>query len=152
MWAVDTNILLYSADRCSPFHEVCRSSLERWRVGPAPMFLTWGVCYEFLRVATHPKVFPRPWSMPAALEFVSTLQRSRGVQMLTPTDRHTAVLAQTVAEIPALQGNDAHDLHTAVLMREHGISRICTRDAGFRRFAFLTPFDPTVVSPSGSPP
>jgi predicted nucleic acid-binding protein len=113
------------------------------------VFLTWGVCYEFLRVATHPKVFPRPWSMPAALEFVGTLQRSRGVQMLTPTERHAAVLAQTVAEMPALQGNDAHDLHTAVLMREHGISRICTRDAGFRRFAFLTPFDPMMEVTDG---
>lgn len=149
MWVVDTNILLYAADRSSPFHEVCRSRLERWRAGPAPMFLTWGICYEFLRVATHPKVFPRPWSMPDALGFVGALQRSRGVQMLTPTDRHAAVLAQTVAEMPALQGNDAHDLHTAVLMREHGISRICTRDAGFRRFAFLTPFDPTMEVTDG---
>lgn len=149
MWVVDTNILLYAADRSSPFHEVCRSRLERWRAGPAPMFLTWGICYEFLRVATHPKVFPQPWSMPDALGFVGALQRSRGVQMLTPTDRHAAVLAQTVAEMSALQGNDAHDLHTAVLMREHGISRICTRDAGFRRFAFLTPFDPMMEVTDG---
>ena len=149
MWVVDTDILLYAADRSSPFHEVCRSRLERWRVGPAPMFLTWGISYGFLRVATHPKVFPRPWSMQAALEFVGMLQRSRGGQMLTPTDRHAAVLAQTVAEMPALQGNDAHDLHTAVLMREHGISRICTRDAGFRRFAFLTPFDPMMEVTDG---
>ena len=35
-----------------------------------------------------------------------------------------------------------HDLHTAVLMRAHGISRICTRDTGFRRFPFLTVVDP----------
>lgn len=149
MWVVDTNILLYAADRSSPFHEVCRSRLERWRAGPSPVFLTWGICYRFLRVATQPKVFLRPWTMPAALEFVATLQRSRGVQMLTPTDRHAAVLAQTVAEMSALQGNDAHDLHTAVLMREHGISRICTRDTGFRRFAFLTPFDPMMEVTDG---
>jgi predicted nucleic acid-binding protein len=35
-----------------------------------------------------------------------------------------------------------HDLHTAVLMREHGISRIVTRDADFRRFRFLDVVDP----------
>ena len=33
-------------------------------------------------------------------------------------------------------------VHAAVLMREHGISRICTRDADFRRFPFLTVLDP----------
>ncbi len=40
------------------------------------------------------------------------------------------------------RGNLAHDLHTTVLMREHGISRICTRDTDFRRFPFLTVVDP----------
>ena len=35
-----------------------------------------------------------------------------------------------------------HDLHTAVLMRENGMSRTCTRDSEFRRFPFLTVVDP----------
>lgn len=42
-----------------------------------------------------------------------------------------------------------HDLHTAVLMREHDISRICTRDSDFRRFPFLMVIDP-VHQPRGS--
>ena len=58
------------------------------------------------------------------------------------TMRHAAVLAQTVAEHPDVRGNLAHDLHTAVLMREHGVSRICTRDSDFRSFPFLTVVDP----------
>ena len=62
--------------------------------------------------------------------------------MLTATPRHAAVLAQTLSELPELCGNLVHDLHTAVLMREHGVSRICTRDADFRRFPFLTVVDP----------
>jgi predicted nucleic acid-binding protein len=36
-----------------------------------------------------------------------------------------------------LSGNLIHGMHTAVLMREHGVARICTRDADFRRFSFL---------------
>ena len=35
-----------------------------------------------------------------------------------------------------------HDLHTAVLMREHSISRICTPDQDFRQFPFLDVVDP----------
>ena len=62
--------------------------------------------------------------------------------MLYPTSRHSEVLAQTLSELPEVRGNLFYDLHTAVLMREHGISRICTRDADFRRFPFLTVVDP----------
>jgi predicted nucleic acid-binding protein len=35
-----------------------------------------------------------------------------------------------------------HDVQTAVLMREHGIRRIYTRDADFHRFEFLEVVDP----------
>ena len=41
-----------------------------------------------------------------------------------------------------VRGNLAHDLPTLVLMREHGVSRICTCDFGFRRFPFLAVADP----------
>ena len=54
-----------------------------------------------------------------------------------------AVLSQTLAEFPDTRANGMHDLHTVVLMREHGISRICTMDSVFRRFPFLTVVGPT---------
>ena len=41
-----------------------------------------------------------------------------------------------------LAGNLLHDAHTAILMREHGIPQICTRDADFHRFSFLEVIDP----------
>ena len=62
--------------------------------------------------------------------------------MLRATDRHRAVLTQTLSELPDVRGNLIHDLHTAVLMREHGVSRICTRDTDFHRFPFLEVIDP----------
>lgn len=55
---------------------------------------------------------------------------------------NSALLADTLATVPDLRGNVPHDVHTAVLMREHGISRIRTRDSDFRRFPFLTVIDP----------
>ena len=55
---------------------------------------------------------------------------------------HAAVAKQVIAEFPWLAGNLLHDTHTAVLMREHGVGRICTRDADFRRFAFLEVVEP----------
>ncbi len=76
-----------------------------------------------------------------ARRFITALVASPGFELLA-TRRHAAILEQTVAELPDVRGNQMHDLHTAVLMREHGVSRICTRDTGFHRFPFLTVVDP----------
>ena len=142
MLVVDTNVLLYAADEDSEFHAPCRQRVEEWRRQPSPFFLTWGICYEFLRVSTHLRVFRQPWTAAAAQAFLNSLLAAPGLAVLRPTERHAAVLGQTLAEMPELRGNLMHDLHTAVLMREHGISRICTRDADFHRFPFLTIVDP----------
>lgn len=52
------------------------------------------------------------------------------------------MLVEVIADLPALAGNLFHDAHTAILMREHGIRRICSRDTDFHRFAFLEVVDP----------
>lgn len=142
MLAVDTNVLLYAANADSAFHEPCLRRLEGWRRDPSPTFLTWNVCYEFLKNATHSRVFPVPWEAGPAMRFLQALLASPGFTLLTATPRHEAVLEQTLAELPGLRGGVLHDLHTAVLMREHGISQICTRDRDFHRFPFLTVVDP----------
>ena len=97
---------------------------------------------DSLRVSTHRHVFRSPWTPADVRRFIAALLASPGFELLLATHRHAAVLEQTVAELPDIRGNQMHDLHTAVLMREHGVSRICTRDTGFHRFPFLTVVDP----------
>jgi uncharacterized protein len=145
VFVVDTNVLLYAADQDSEFHTACRRLIEDARTQPAPWFLTWGICYEFLRVSTHPRVYTRPWSPARARQFLDALLASSGLTLLTPTPRHASVLRQCLDEMPETRGNLMHDLHTAVLMREHGVSRIVTRDADFHRFDFLDVIDPLRV-------
>jgi hypothetical protein len=142
VFLVDTNVLLYAADEDSEFHARCRRLVRDWRQQPTPWFLTWSICYEFLRVSTHSRVFRRPWSAAAAQGFIDALHAAPGLTMLTATERHAAVLRHTLKESADLRGNQMHHLHTAVLMREHGISRIVTRDTDFHRFSFLKVVDP----------
>ncbi len=138
----DTNVLIYASDEHSEFHDRCLQLLEESRRDPYPAFLTWNICYEFLRVITHPRVFRPPWVAQEAWRFVESLLTSPGFNLLLPTDRHATVIGHTLSELPDVRGNMVHDLHTAVLMREHGVSRICTRDTDFHRFPFLTVVDP----------
>jgi toxin-antitoxin system PIN domain toxin len=142
MFVVDTNVLLYAADSSSPFHERCSASLARWRTRREPWFVTWGICYEFLRVATHRRVLRRPWEPGLAMSFIEALLASPGLTVLVETDRHADVARTVLDEVPAASGNLIHEAHTAILMREHGIRRIVTNDADFHRFGFLDVIDP----------
>jgi toxin-antitoxin system PIN domain toxin len=140
--AVDTNVLVYAANSTSQFHEPCRKWLDHQRRRPDAWYLTWAIVYEFLRVSTHPRILPRPWTASAAWSFITGLLASPGLDVLVPTQRHADVAGELIAELPELAGNILHDAHTAILMREHGIKQICTRDTDFNRFPFLEVIDP----------
>jgi hypothetical protein len=142
MFVVDTNVLVYAADEASPHHRRCLEQLDLWRRQAAAWYLTWGIIYEFLRITTHPRVMRKPWEAHQAWRFVEALLASPGLGILVATDRHAAVAAKVFEEIPHISGNLVHDAHTAILMREHGVRSIYTRDTDFHRFPFLDPLDP----------
>jgi toxin-antitoxin system PIN domain toxin len=144
MFVVDTNILVYAADEDSPFHERCRARLEEWRRQTTPWYATWGTVYEFLRVITHPRVFRQPWTGPQAWSFVEALLASPTFGLLVPSERHARVAAEVMRGAEYVRGNLFLDARTAILMREHGIKTIYTRDTDFHRFPFVEPVDPTV--------
>ena len=142
MFVVDTNVLVYAIVEACPEHAVCLERLERWRESQIPWFTTWPILYETMRVVTHRRAVRSPWKLDRAAGFVKALLASPSLKLLTPTGEHSSVLARTVEEVPGLAGSILHDLHTVVLMREHGIRRIVTRDADFHRFPFLEVLDP----------
>lgn len=144
MFVVDTNVLVYAANRSSPYHASCSALLADWRSQPSAWFTTWSIVYEFLRITTHPRVFRPPWTAAEAWRFVEVLLASPGLRVIAATEQHASVAAQVFADLPHLSGNLMHDAHTAVLMREHGLRRIYTRDTDFHRFPFLEPVDPII--------
>jgi toxin-antitoxin system PIN domain toxin len=142
VFVVDTNVLVYAADEDSPHHAPCNALVRESRERASAWYVTWGICYEFLRVVTHPRVFRRPWSLGDAWSFLDALLAAPSLGVLVPGERHREVVAEVVREIPHLAGNLVHDAHTAVLMREHGVRRIYSRDTDFHRFPFLELVDP----------
>ena len=142
MFVIDTNILIYGADRDSPDHSRCRALIESWRRQDTPWYVTWGIIYEFLRVVTHPRVLNQPLPSSQAWLFLDALFASPHLRILTETDRHRHVAEEVFAEVPGISGNLVFDAHTAILMRENGIRTIYTRDTDFNRFPFLDTVDP----------
>jgi toxin-antitoxin system PIN domain toxin len=142
MFVVDTNVFIYAAEQSGPEHARCREMVRSWQRRMEPWYTTWPILYEFLRISTHERVFRQPWSVSLAWNFVEALLASPGLRLLVQTQRHSQIAAQVFAELPELRGNVLHDVHTAILMREHGVRRVVTRDADFHRFPFVEVVDP----------
>ena len=53
MLVFDTNVLVYAFDEDSPFHDAYRDLVSQTRRNESQSFVTWSICYEFLRVTTH---------------------------------------------------------------------------------------------------
>lgn len=151
MFVVDTNVLAYAARADTEFHGPCREAIERWRAQQGAWFATWSIVYEFLRVMTYRGASRVPWTLAGAWGFVEALLASPGFKILGPTGRHAAVAAEVFRALPDLSGKRLHDAQIAILMREHGVRRIYTRDTGFFRFPFLEPVDPVrPAAPGGA--
>ncbi len=142
MFVVDTNILLYAINPGAPEHQQAATEIARYRSGTELWFLTWGVVYEFLRVGTHRAVFPRPLTLQQAWSWIETLRSSPACRMLFETERHHEILHELTARHPRLAGNPVHDLHTAALMLEHGVTEIRTADTDFHQFPFIRVVNP----------
>ena len=142
MLVIDTNVLVYAADEKAPEHSRCRLLLQSMREQASPCYVTWRILYEFMRVATHPNVFHNPFAPHDAWSFVTRLLESPGVGLLAETSRHAAVAKEVFEIVPGIRANLFFDAHTAIVMREHGITRIITRDTDFFRFPFLEVIDP----------
>ena len=142
MFVVDTNILLYAVDSHAVEHKICRDFVQKCRKQISPWHLTWGIVYEFLRVATHPRVFQNPMSITQAWQFVQSIMASPNLSLLVETGQHSEIASLVFDEVPLISGNLVFDTHTAILMREHGITKIFTRDTDFHRFPFLKVIDP----------
>ena len=139
---IDTNILLHAANSGSPDHRAAKRFLDEQCQSQSPWCTTWPILYEFLRVSTHSRVFPKPLKPRQGLDFIASLASREEVAILTATVRHLEVLEGIVGGLGHPAGNLFHDIHTATLMREHGVPEIITADTDFLQFTFLRVTNP----------
>lgn len=142
MFLVDTNLLVYAANRASPEHVRAALFLEGCRSGSETWSSTWSIFYEFMRVTTHPAILPRPLTLAQAWSFLRALAASPSFDLLLATSRHGEIVSGLADRHPGVRGNHMHDFHIAALMLEHGIREIRTADADFHRFRFLEVVNP----------
>jgi len=76
------------------------------------------------------------------VNFLDALLSVPNFRVLGGTDRHWSSLCDLVTELGEPSGNFFFDVHTAALMREHGIRRIASADNDFAKFTGLEVVNP----------
>ena len=131
MILLDTNILVYASVPADPRHAACRSALEDAARRPSEHALTWVNMFEYMRVATHPKVLSSPLSFSAAFQNVREL--ALRVALLHPGEKHLDYVARVAADLAPVRGDLVFDCRIAAILLENGASRILSFDTRFRR-------------------
>jgi uncharacterized protein len=131
---IDTNILLYAVNGDAPEHDPARSFLQKAIAAPGLWYLTEGICYEFLRVSTHARVFPQPLEATEAMTFLDSLIGTDRFEVLSAGADHWRWLREVIAQTGNPAGNLFFDIRTVALMREHGVREIYTADTDFLQF------------------
>ena len=90
----------------------------------------------YLRIATHPGIFESPLPPETAVTNLEALLRLPQVRTLAEEEGFWEVYRATTRGL-AIRGNLVTDAHLAALLRQHGVPRLYTNDADFRRFDFL---------------
>jgi hypothetical protein len=135
-YAVDVNVLLYASDASSPRSAAARAFLERAAQGGEVLCLAWTTAMAYLRIATHHGIFARPLAPEDAMANLEALLERPHVRVLAEEDGFWRVYRE-VARLLPVRGNLVPDAHLAALLKQHGVRRLYTSDADFRKFTFL---------------
>jgi toxin-antitoxin system PIN domain toxin len=132
---VDLNVLLYAVNRDSAHHEVIRRWWEDAINGDEPVGLAWIVLLGFLRLSTHPRVFPSPLDADEATDRVDAWLSHPNVKIVRETDEQWRLLKSQLDQT-GTAGNLTTDAHLASLAIAHGATLVSC-DTDFGRFAKL---------------
>jgi hypothetical protein len=137
---LDANLLLYAVHKGADRHEAARKWLTEQLNGSRRVGIPWSSLSAFLRIATHPRAFPRPLSPTTACQRVSDWLSAPVVWIPQPGPEYSRILRQLVTEHDA-RGNLVPDAMLAALAIEHGLTLHST-DTDFARFSPLRWMNP----------
>ena len=143
----DANILVYASNQGDPVHAQARQLVQVLAAGPDLLYLFWPVVLGYLRIVTHSAILPKPLSPRDAASNVEALLKRGHVRALGEVEGFWDLFRTTSRD--QARGNDVSDAHLVTLMRQHGVRRIYSRDAGLRRFADIEVVDPFTSAPGG---
>lgn len=70
MQVVDLNVCLYAVNKDSVLHSAAKGYLEEALNSEEPVAFAWAVILGFMRIATNPRIFPKPLTASQAMSVI----------------------------------------------------------------------------------
>lgn len=137
---VDANILLYSCDTSSQFHERADAWLTDALNGTRRVGLPWLSLSAFLRIATNPRASDSPLSPAEAWEHIDGWLDAPVSWVPEPGRGHRQILRELMTRLD-LRAGLVTDAVLAAICIEHGLE-IVSADSDFARFTELEWINP----------
>ena len=135
MTALDTNVLVGLLVSTSTNHEAATKGIRNLSDTLCTTPTNIG---EILRLLTHPKVFEKPLKITKAVQALADLFEEFNIRILDEEVDWWRELPEIEQEIPGLKGNEVFDARIAICLKQHGVKRIFTWDADFKKYSFLS--------------
>lgn len=132
MLIVDANVLLHAVNERAREHDSARAWMATSLRGGEAVGFAWVAILAFLRLSTHPAVFPRPLTADRATEVAEGWLARRSAVVVEPTSRHLPLLGGLLGG-SGTAGNLVTDAHLAAVALEHNAT-IVSFDRDFGRF------------------
>jgi len=133
--ALDTNVLVALLVGSSPNHASATKGIENLSDTLCTTPTNIG---EILRLLTHHRVFEKPLKTAKAVQALAELLDEYNIRILDEDTEWWRSLPAIEQEIPGLKGNEVFDARIAICLRQHGVKKIFTWDADFKKYSFLS--------------
>ena len=140
-YSIDVNILLYSSDASSSHHPAAARFMGSRPQEKDLLCLTWHTLMAYQRISTHPSIFSNPLNPDEAWQNIMSLIALPRVRLIGEEEDFAAQYGATMANLH-VRGNLVPDAHLATILRQHGVTRIFSADADYRKFDFLEVVNP----------
>jgi predicted nucleic acid-binding protein len=142
---LDTNVLIYSVDALSPWHQESTTAVSRLRQrGDEPCVVSQNI-YEFWAVATRP-ISARGLGFTTG-QTQAELVRLKSIFVHLPDTPALYDEWERLVVQHSVAGKNTHDTRIAAAMLVHGVTHLLTYNvADFKRFAGITAIEPQAIT------
>ena len=123
---LDTNILVYSNNKDSEFHSICKSLVERAAKREIEAAVSIQNLIELYAVITDKRRVEHPLTPMKAKELIDFYKESRGIRIITPVPKTLDTIAKLIEKhspraqsifdyllVATMLDNDVHGIYTA---------------------------------------
>jgi toxin-antitoxin system PIN domain toxin len=140
-YSVDVNLLVFASNEEASEQSRAIKFLEEREQDPDLFCLTWPVLCGYQRIVTHPSIFRNPLNPEEAWANVRDLLAWPRVRVLGEEESFAEDFGAITGKL-AVRGNGVPDAQVATILRQHGVNRMYSTDADFRKFSFLEVINP----------